>query len=79
MIPYHIEAHRITVALNGKWCGTSGVCKCPAHHDAKPSLSVSQGRDGKLLLNCHAGCSFEGILDALRVCGIVSGEGRADH
>lgn len=37
---------------------------CPAHEDTKPSLSVSIGSDGKALLNCHAGCSFEAIVTA---------------
>jgi hypothetical protein len=35
---------------------------CPAHDDNKASLSISEGRDGKLLLNCFAGCSFESIV-----------------
>jgi hypothetical protein len=30
---------------------------CPAHNDQYPSLSISEGRTGKLLLYCHAGCS----------------------
>ncbi|WP_323034139.1 toprim domain-containing protein [Pararhodobacter sp.] len=69
------EARAVTAALAGKWMGTYGLCKCVAHHDTEPSLSVSQGRDGKLLLNCHAGCIFTSILNALRARGIVSGEG----
>jgi hypothetical protein len=32
------------------------VC-CPAHADRHASLSISEGRNGKLLLFCHAGCS----------------------
>lgn len=38
--------------------------KCPHHDDHKQSLSVNTGRDGSLLLRCHAGCSFEEILEA---------------
>ena len=31
-------------------------CRCPSHDDDKPSLSISEGRDGKVLLHDHAGC-----------------------
>jgi 5S rRNA maturation endonuclease (ribonuclease M5) len=39
---------------------------CPAHDDFHPSLSISEP-DGKLLLYCHAGCSFEQIINALSI------------
>ena len=42
------------------------VC-CPAHDDKKPSLSVTSGADGRVLLHCHAGCSPEAIVAA---CGL---------
>jgi len=38
--------------------------RCPAHEDRHPSLSIAEG-DGKLLLNCHAGCSIEQICRSL--------------
>src|SRR5215216_1432611 len=39
---------------------------CPAHDDRrKPSLSVREGDDGRGLLKCFAGCSFEDIVAAL--------------
>lgn len=38
---------------------------CPAHRDKTPSLSVSVGNDGKILLKCFAGCSTENIVAAL--------------
>jgi len=38
---------------------------CPAHEDRNPSLSISLGDEGKPLLYCHAGCSFEAIMSAL--------------
>ena len=41
------------------------VVKCPAHDDRSPSLSISTGRDGRVLLKCFAGCSTESILAAL--------------
>jgi putative DNA primase/helicase len=48
---------------------TSGMCKCPAHDDETPSLKVSEGKDGKVLLHCHAGCSQAAVIAALRSQG----------
>lgn len=45
--------------------GAGWLTYCPAHDDRNPSLSVSVGGDGRILLKCHAGCSLEQILDAL--------------
>jgi hypothetical protein len=39
------------------------IC-CPAHDDRHPSLTVSLGRGGRILLKCHAGCSVENIVAA---------------
>lgn len=32
------------------------MAKCPGHDDRQASLSVKEGDDGKVLLNCHANC-----------------------
>lgn len=45
--------------------GNQWYAKCPAHVDNKPSLSISTGKDGRVLLNCHAGCTTEEIVDAM--------------
>ncbi len=45
--------------------GGGWIAKCPAHNDSEPSLSVGQGRDGKTLLHCHAGCDYKDILNAV--------------
>lgn len=45
--------------------GNGWVACCPAHDDQHPSLSVTEGDDGKPLLKCHAGCSYGAILNAL--------------
>lgn len=36
--------------------------KCPAHEDGKPSLSIGIKDNGKILLNCFAGCQCEDIV-----------------
>jgi 5S rRNA maturation endonuclease (ribonuclease M5) len=38
---------------------------CPAHADRNPSLSISEGDDGRVLLYCHAGCSPEAVLGSI--------------
>lgn len=47
--------------------GRGWQCRCPAHDDRTPSLSVAVGHHGRLLLYCHAGCSFEQVRAALGV------------
>ena len=37
---------------------------CPAHEDEHGSLSVKLQKD-KILLNCHAGCDFDVVLEVL--------------
>lgn len=71
------DAKTITLALRGKWFGRYGITCCPAHANTRtPSLSLSNGDGGRLLLHCHAGCSFTAILDALKGLGLVEGTGR---
>ena len=42
------------------------IACCPAHSDSHPSLGVSVGEDGRLLLKCRSqGCSAEQICKAL--------------
>jgi hypothetical protein len=41
------------------------LARCPAHADRLPSLSITEGRDGRTLLRCFAGCTTEAIVGAL--------------
>ena len=68
-------AREITNALRGKWHGSYGTARCPVHDDHRPSLSISDGLDGRVLVHCHAGCSQEAVWDALKGMGLV-GQGR---
>ncbi len=38
---------------------------CPGHPDKQSSLSIGIGSNGRLLLKCFAGCSFERVMAAL--------------
>ena len=63
--------------LGGRWTGDGGMCRCPAHDDRRPSLSVRTGRT-TLLFHCFAGCRASEILQALRAAGQPLFEARGD-
>lgn len=51
---------------------------CPAHSDDSPSLMISRGEGGRLLLKCHAGCETDKVLAAMGLgWGAVMGGGSA--
>ncbi len=68
-----MTARTITDALDGRWSGSDGMVRCPCHEDRTPSLSISDGQDGILLVNCFAGCDPVEILRALMVARPRSG------
>lgn len=47
---------------NVKKSGSGWTAQCPAHDDKRNSLSINESIDDKLLLHCHAGCTFESII-----------------
>lgn len=67
------DAQRITAALGGRWTGGNGIARCPAHEDRNPSLSLSDGDNGRLLLKCHAGCDYRAVTAALGQMGLWNG------
>jgi hypothetical protein len=54
----------IVGVLGGAWSGYIAMCRCPAHADSNPSLSIRQGDRG-ILVTCFAGCSPEEVLREL--------------
>jgi hypothetical protein len=44
----------------GNW-----IACCPAHEDRSPSLTLREEGDGRILVRCHAGCSFEELVNAV--------------
>jgi putative DNA primase/helicase len=58
------EARALVERLGGRWSSNGGMCRCPAHVDRTPSLSVRPGRT-RLLLHCFAGCTATEVLRAL--------------
>ena len=47
--------------------GDGWMCKCPAHEDDTPSLSVAVGDKVPVLATCFAGCEFDAIRGALGI------------
>lgn len=60
------SAGRALVArLGGHWSQGRGMCRCPAHTDRTPSLSVRAGKR-RLLFHCFAGCDQAAVVHAVR-------------
>lgn len=51
--------------LNPRESAKGWTCRCPAHSDRSPSLSIGACSDGKVLLHCHARCTPEAIVGSL--------------
>jgi len=49
--------------------GYEACCPGPRHKNAdkNPSLSIGLGQDGRVLLNCHAGCDVDEVLSSLNM------------
>ena len=60
-----MRAKSLTNQFGGRWHGSYGTARCPAHDDRRPSLSLKDGDSGRLLLFCHAGCSYQEIVAAI--------------
>ena len=44
----------------GRW-----MARCPAHDDRTPSLSIGQADDGRILINCFAGCATSEVVSVV--------------
>jgi Protein of unknown function (DUF3631) len=61
-----VDIENFLLLLEGvKRSGAGWSAKCPAHDDSSPSLSVNEGNNGGIVLQCHAGCSPEAVVAAL--------------
>lgn len=61
---------RVLASLRGmelapRRTGNGWESSCPSHVDSTPSLSISEGDDGRVLMNCHAGCPTPDIVEVL--------------
>ena len=72
-----MTAETIARALGGHRAGATWMARCPVHEDRSPSLSISAGKDGKVLVRCHAGCDQRDLIAALQERGLWQTNGRA--
>ncbi|ASY46040.1 hypothetical protein CJD35_16115 [Sphingobium xenophagum] len=63
----HLDAMgaRLVRKFGGVWSNGRGMCRCPAHPDKTPSLSVRCGHSA-LLFKCFAGCTINEIFHAFQ-------------
>jgi len=73
-----MQAEQIAKALgNAKRVGKGWLASCPlpthgqGHGDKNPSLSISDGEDGKPLFKCHSGCDQHELFHAIRHYGLL--------
>lgn len=74
--------HKLRTLPGFRACGKNQYeAKCPAHKDENPSLSIGIGEDGKLLLDCKAGCSTDSILKRIGLTygDLFPGNGNGHH
>lgn len=64
------EGRAIVEALGGQWNPNGAMCRCPAHADRTPSLSVRPGHR-RLLFHCFAGCEAALVIQSLRALRIA--------
>jgi len=65
----HLTAKELAEKLDGRREGSYWKAHCPGHEDARSSLSISETAR-KVLLHCHAGCTQDAVIDALRDRGL---------
>jgi putative DNA primase/helicase len=71
-----MTAEIIARALGGHRAGATWMARCPVHDDRSPSLSINAGKDGKVLVRCHAGCDQRDLIAALQARGLWQTSGR---
>lgn len=60
------QLHKVRKSGPDSW-----MACCPAHDDRTPSLRVTEGSDGHILIHCFAGCS---AMDVMGAAGLEMGE-----
>src|ERR1035437_7925595 len=67
-----MKAEAIAKALGGYMRnGKNHLCRCPAHDDSSPSLSLADGEGGRLLVKCFAGCDGVEVIRLLKSRGLL--------
>lgn len=64
------QGREIVERLGGEWQRRGGMCRCPAHDDHTPSLSIRPG-ERRLLFHCFAGCETSKVIRALSALQLI--------
>jgi hypothetical protein len=56
--------HGVKKVGDNQW---QSLCPVPAHDDHDPSFHISRGKDGRILMQCKCGCSFNDICHSLNI------------
>ena len=60
-------AQDLATRLEARHTTNGWEARCPAHEDHDASLSIAEGKNGCVLLKCHAGCDVNAICAALKI------------
>src|SRR5262249_24021292 len=71
-----MKAETLAMALGGRKAGAAWMARCPAHQDRDPSPAITDAKDGRVLVRCHAGCDQRDVIEALRARGLWKATGR---
>lgn len=70
------DARELTTALGGRWHSRYGAAPCPLcqpeRHKGQNALTIADGRNGRLVLDCKKSCC--NFLDILAAAGLRSGD-----
>jgi hypothetical protein len=70
------DAQTIAKALGGRRFGAYWMARCPCHSDRVPSMSITDAKNGKVLVHCHTGCDQTQVIAALHSLGLWETESR---
>jgi hypothetical protein len=77
------SAREISAKLKGETrpdTSRNYACRCPGpmhkNGDTNPSPSLKDGKNGRPVLHCHAGCDFRDIVAELERMGVLHRSGR---
>ena len=74
-----MNAADIAKALGARKTGGQWMAVCPSHEDSTPSLAIAEGRNGKPLIHCHAGCDQSAVIASLKALGLWEENSRREH
>lgn len=60
-----VNARQVAELVNARKCSGYWIARCPAHKDRNPSLSIRQGKKGRVSVRCFSGCETKDVLASI--------------